>query len=83
MFDCPRSARCSPDDRLGQLAAILAAGLLRLDQRAALPAAAPLNALDVAAKAAALGSPPAENSPKSSPEGLELSDRTRLSVRVG
>jgi hypothetical protein len=38
MTDCARSARLSPDERLGEIAAILAAGLLRLDQRAALPA---------------------------------------------
>lgn len=38
MFDYARSACLSPDERLGEIAAILAAGLLRLDQRAALPA---------------------------------------------
>jgi len=38
MTDCARSARLSPDERLGEIAAILAAGLLGLDQRAALPA---------------------------------------------
>lgn len=66
MFDCARSARLSPDERSGDIAAILAAGLLRLDRRAALPAGES-----------------SENPPKTSPEGLELSGRTRLSGRVG
>ncbi len=66
MFDCARSARLSPEERLDEIAAILAAGLLRLDERAALPAGES-----------------SENPPKISPEGLELSDQTRLSVRVG
>lgn len=37
MFDCADSARLSSDARLGEIAAILAAGILRLRQRAALP----------------------------------------------
>lgn len=37
MFDRARSTRCSPDDRLGEVAAILVAGLLWLGQPAALP----------------------------------------------
>ncbi len=66
MFDYARSARLSPDEHLGEIAAILAAGLLRLDPRAALP-----------------GRELPENPPKEPPKGLELSDGTRLSVRVG
>ncbi len=66
MFDCAQSARLSPDQRLGEMAAILAVGLLRLDQRAALPA-----------------EDSGENPPKRPPEGLELSDPARLSVRCG
>jgi len=37
-----QSARLSPDQRLGEIAAIFAVGLVRLDQRAALPAKQPL-----------------------------------------
>lgn len=37
MFDYARSARLSPEERLGEIAAILAAGLLRLESRAVLP----------------------------------------------
>ncbi len=66
MFDCARSARLSPEERLGEIATILAVGLLRLDERAALPAGES-----------------SETPPKIPPEGLELSDETRLSVRVG
>ncbi|HOQ48135.1 MAG TPA: hypothetical protein PK157_22705 [Bryobacteraceae bacterium] len=84
MFDCARSTRCSPDDRLGEVAAILAAGLLRLGQRAALPAGAPLQGLNVVpANVAALDISAAENPPKEPATGLELSDKTVLSVRVG
>lgn len=84
MFDCARSARLSPNESLGEIAAILAAGLLRLDQRAALPVGVPVQGPDVAAaKVATLGSPAVENPPKIPLEGLELSDPARLSVRVG
>lgn len=84
MFDCACTARLSPEERLDKIAAILAAGLLRLDRRDALPPGAPPQTLDVAAtKVAALGGLAAENPPKRPPEGLELSDETRLSVRVG
>lgn len=38
MYDCADSARLLPDGRLREAAAILAAGILRLRQRAALPA---------------------------------------------
>jgi len=66
MFDRADSTRLSPDERLREAAAILATGVLRLRQRAAVPA---------------------ENNPKipaeRPPEGLELSGKTRLSVRVG
>ena len=36
MTDCARSASLSPDERLAEIVAILAPGLLRLDERAAL-----------------------------------------------
>jgi|GEM_PF-1773061 len=61
-----RSERYSPDERLAEMAAVLATGLLRLNQRAGLPAKE---------------SP--ENPPRKPPEGLELSDRPRLSVCQG
>ena len=38
MSDCADAARLSHDDRLREMASILAAGVLRLRQRAALPA---------------------------------------------
>lgn len=57
---------CRPTNARGEVAAIFAVGLLRLDQRAALP-----------------GEQSPENPPKEPPEGLEFSDETRLSVRVG
>jgi len=38
MPDCADPARLSPDERLREAAAILAAGVPRLGQRAALPA---------------------------------------------
>jgi hypothetical protein len=66
MTVCADATRLSPDERLSEVAAILAAGVLRLRQRAALPAEK-----DV------------ENPAKQSPDGLELSAETRLSVRVG
>ena len=37
MSDLSNTARLSPDDRLREVASILAAGVLRLRQRAALP----------------------------------------------
>lgn len=37
MTNCADTARLSPDERLREAAAILAAGVLRLRQRAALP----------------------------------------------
>lgn len=37
MSDCADTARLLPDQRLREVAAILAAGVLRLRQRAALP----------------------------------------------
>ena len=56
----------STDDRLSELGRILAAGVLRLRQRAALPT-----------------ENGRKNLPESSPEGLEVPAKTRLSVRVG
>lgn len=38
MSDCADAARLPPDERLREMASILAAGVLRLRQRAALPA---------------------------------------------
>ena len=60
------TTRLSPDERLRGAAAILATGVLRLRQRAAVPAEENL-----------------EITAKRPPEGLELSGKTRLSVRVG
>ena len=37
MLDCADAARPSPDERLRKVATILAAGLLRLHERSALP----------------------------------------------
>ena len=37
MSDCANTARLSPDERLREIAAILADGVLRLRQRAILP----------------------------------------------
>jgi hypothetical protein len=60
------STRLSPDEGLRDVAAILANGVLRLRQRAALPAET------------------ARKSPENrSPDGLDVSAETRLSVRVG
>ena len=39
MSDCADSVRLSPDARRGEIAAILANGILRLHERAALPTA--------------------------------------------
>lgn len=84
MFDCARTARLSPEERMGEIAAILAAGLLRLDQQAAQPDIASLHSVDVdAAKVSVFFSPVAQNPPNRPPVGLELSDQTRLNVPVG
>jgi hypothetical protein len=66
MSDCADPARLTPDERLCQTAMILATGVLRLRQRAALP-------VEKGRK----------NLPESSPEGLEVPAKTRLSVRGG
>jgi hypothetical protein len=66
MSNCADPARLSPDERLREAAAILAAGVLRLRLRAALPA-----------------ENGRKNVEKSSPDGLEVPAKTRLSVRVG
>jgi hypothetical protein len=66
MPNCAENTHLSPDQRLAEMATILATGILRLRQRAALPT---------------------ERNPEISeitlPEGLDLSDETRLSVLVG
>lgn len=59
-----------PDERRREIAGILAAGFLRLRNRAALPA-------DPA------HSPDAKNLPNSSAAGLEVPSETRLSVPMG
>ena len=57
----------TPDERLSKVACILAAGVLRLHARAALP-----------------GDDPAlEKSRDSGPAGLEVSEKTVLSVHSG
>ena len=66
MSNLADATRQSPGERFCETAAILAAGVLRLRQRAAVPAEKNL-----------------EISAKRPPEGLELSEKTRLSVRVG
>lgn len=66
MSNCGDSAHLSPDERLREAAAILATGVLRLRQRAALP-----------------GENGRTNLAESSPDGLEVPAKTRLSVRVG
>ena len=66
MPNCADTTPLSPEERLREVAAMLATGVLRLRQRAALPADKNL-----------------EISEKMQPEGLELSGKTRLSVRVG
>jgi hypothetical protein len=66
MPNCADTARQSPDERLREAAAILAAAALRLRQRAALPA-----------------EKVSEMPVESSPDGLEVSANTVLSVRVG
>jgi len=60
----------SPEQRFQHIAALLATGLRRLRPRNALPA---LSAEQLAA----------ENSLKSSPDGLEFSAETRLSGHAG
>ena len=66
MSHCADAARLSPDERLREAAGILAAGVLRLRQRAALPTG---NGR--------------EDLAESSPDGLEVPAKTRLSVRGG
>jgi hypothetical protein len=56
----------SPEERLHEVAVILAVGFLRLRQRAALPT-----------------DKQPENQEKPPPDGLDVSAKTRLSVRVG
>ena len=60
------TARLSPEERLGEIAAILATGLLRLHQRAALP---------IEESGEQLGN--------LQPNGLAITPKTGLSVRVG
>ena len=57
----------TPDERLSEVAGILAAGVLRLHARAALPG----------------DNPGLEKSPDSGPAGLEVSGETVLSVHSG
>lgn len=64
-FDDP--ATMTPDERLSEVASILAAGVLRLHARAAL----------------SCDYPAPEKSQNSAPPGLELSDETVLSVNRG
>lgn len=64
-FNDPSSL--TPDERLSEVACILAAGVLRLHARAAL----------------SCDSPGPEKSQNSAPPGLELSDETVLSVHCG
>ena len=66
MSDRADSTHLSPDERLRDVAAILATGVLRLCQRAVLSTGKT-----------------EENPAKRPPNGLELSEKTRLSVRVG
>jgi hypothetical protein len=57
----------TPDERLSELADILASGVLRLRARAAFPG----------------DDPRPEKSPNSSPSGLEVFEETVLSVQRG
>lgn len=66
MSNCADAARLTPDERLSEVASILAIGVLRLRQRAALPT-------DDRQKK------PTE----SSAAGLEVADKTVLSVHTG
>ncbi len=52
MTNCADTARMSPDERLREAAAILATGVLRLRQRAALP---PEKSLEIPAELPAAG----------------------------
>ena len=61
------SCSLTPDERLSEVAGILAAGVLRLYARAALPG----------------DDPGPEKSPNSGPAGLEVSGKTVLSVQRG
>jgi hypothetical protein len=63
-------ARMTPDERLREIAAILAAGILRLRSRAALPADSGQH------------SGP-ENLPETGPDRLEVPGETVLSVQNG
>jgi hypothetical protein len=60
----------SPDERLREVAAILAAGVARLRLRAALPGSGG-------------DGPGSEKPPESAPNCLEVSAETRLSVHSG
>ncbi len=71
MFHYARSARLSPDERLGEVAAIFAVGLLRLDPRAALPGIAPLDNCNAVAQGPAFDSP-AATPRKSHPRALSF-----------
>jgi hypothetical protein len=62
--------RITDADRLGEIAGLLAAGILRLRCRAAL-------------RSEPASTPDPENPPKTSLTGLELSGETRLSVPTG
>lgn len=64
-FDDP--SFLTPDERLSEVAAILAGGVLRLYSRSAL----------------SCDDPGPEKSPNSGPAGLEVSDETVLSVHSG
>ena len=66
MPDCANTMHPSPEQLLSDVAAILATGILRLRQRAALPSGTA-----------------AKNEEKNSPDGLDLSPDTRLSVHCG
>ena len=57
----------TPDERLSEVATILAGGILRLYARSALPC----------------DDPGPEKSPNSGPAGLEVSEETVLSVHSG
>jgi hypothetical protein len=55
MHDCADAARLSPDERISEVAAVLATGLLRLHERSALlpaknPAEVPPDGLEVPAE---------------------------------
>ena len=66
MIECGVASELTAEERLAEIASILAAGILRLHKRFALPTE----------KGQIIA-------PESSPESLEVSDETRLSVCVG